>query len=146
MNINDIIPVAQTVWDFITAHKDAILSIIGGAAGLSVFAQGLLHKLDPHFDGLSDVKRKLYAYALVQMLTAITAISTYLVTNVNLEVLWPTLAATVTFIHRIAVSPVYVTKILPFLEFQANQKVANDASAAESEAEAIPAQAVGFVN
>jgi hypothetical protein len=105
--------------NWIIAHKDGLLALVGGSAGLSALAQGVLHKIKVKW----GVDSKAFSYTLVQVLTLIAALSAYLVDNANFGLVYPWLATAAAVIHRYAVSPYYTKKILPYLEFQASQAI-----------------------
>lgn len=112
---------APQVYNFIIAHESLIVSLLGGAAGISVFAQTILHKLQGKLDEISPVKRKVYSFVLAQSLTVLAALVAQLAANVDFLTLYPRLATVVTAIHQLAVNPIYVKTILPFLQYQASQ-------------------------
>jgi hypothetical protein len=121
-------------------HRVALLSLIGGGTGLAVFAQGLLHKLNVKW----QINSKAFSYTLVQVLVIAASVSAYLVDNTSITTVYPWLAAIAATVHRYAVSPYYTKKVLPYLEFQASQQVAEPApQVAAPVAPAIPA--VSFV-
>lgn len=109
---------------WVVAHKDPLLALVGGAAGLSAFAQGLLHKIKTKW----GVDSKAFSYTLVQVLTLIAALSAYAVDSTNFAVTYPWLATIAAVVHRYAVSPYYTKKILPYLEFQASKEQATVAA------------------
>ena len=130
---------------YVVVHKDVIISLLGGAAGVSIFAQGILHKLNDKLNAISPTKRKIYSYVLAQALTAIAALAAYVIGNVDLTQVYPWLAALVTAVHQLAVNPLYTKKVLPFLEFQAGLKA--DATPSESVPVNTPqAAGVSFVS
>lgn len=121
--LQEITTQAPLVVDYVIAHKDAILPILGSATGLSVATLTLVHKLSDRVTGeAGTIKRKVFSYILVQALTVITSVAAFLIANVNVAHLYPWLATVVTAVHQLAISPIYKTKVLPYLEFQAGQK------------------------
>lgn len=126
-----------------------MLALVGGSAGLSVIAQGLLHKVLTKWPIVSEVRSKIFSFAFVQLLTAGAALAAYATVNVNLSLVYPWLATSVAFVHRFFVSPYYETKILPYLQYQAS-KAATPAAATATPAAtaqtAAPATATGFVS
>lgn len=94
-------------------HKDALLQLVGGAAGLSAVSQIVLHKLKVKW----DIDSKVFSYTLVQVLTLAATISAYLVDNANIGLVYPWLAVAAATVHRYLVSPYYTKKILPYLTF-----------------------------
>lgn len=119
--LQEIQTVTPQVVTWVLAHKDILLSLVGGATGLSVVAQVVLHKLGSRLDAIDPVKRKVYSLLLAQGLTALAALATQLAGNVNFLHLYPELATVVLFVHQIAVNPVYVKTVLPFLQYQASK-------------------------
>ena len=102
-----------TAYNYALAHKEAILAVFGGSAGISVLAQAILHKINVKW----SVNSKPFSYTLVQVLTAAAALSAYLVDNANVGVLYPWLAVAAATVHRYLVSPYYTKKVLPYLTF-----------------------------
>lgn len=117
--LQEIQTVTPQVIAWTVAHKDILLSLLGGAAGISVFAQTVLHKLGSKLDAISPVKKKVYSFLLAQGLTALAALAAQLAANVDFLRLYPELATVVTAIHQLAVNPIYVKTVLPFLQYQA---------------------------
>jgi hypothetical protein len=114
---------APLVVAYVIAHKDVIIPLIGGATGLSITSLTIVEKVSNNVVGESgSIKRKVVSYILVQGLTFLTAVAAFLFANVNIAHLYPWLATLVTGIHTLAVNPIYVKKVLPYLEFQAGQK------------------------
>lgn len=109
---------------WVVAHKDPLLALVGGGAGLSAFAQIVLHKLKVKW----GVDSKAFSFTLVQVLTLIASLSAYLVDNANFGVVYPWLASAAAVLHRYMVSPYYTKKILPYLEFQASKEQATVAA------------------
>lgn len=105
--------------NWIIANKDTLLPLVGGAAGLSVLAQGILHKINVKW-GISS---KAFAYTLVQVLTIIASVSAYIISGSNIAIVYPWLATIAAFVHRYAVSPYYTKKVLPYLTFLSENSV-----------------------
>lgn len=126
----------QIVVNWVILHKDALLALVGGAAGLSVFAQGILHKLNVKW----NINSKAFSYTLVQVLVVAASASAYLVNNNSMLTVYPWLATLAALVHRYAVSPYYTKKVLPYLEFQASKATTQSQPApAVLEAPAAPA-------
>lgn len=117
---------ATLILNYVLAHKDAILAVLGGSAGIGVLAQGLLHKINVKW----QINNKPFSYTLVQVLTVISALSAYLATNASFGTLYPWLAVTVATVHRYLISPYYTKKVLPYLEYQASTSQSQVAPAA----------------
>jgi hypothetical protein len=109
---------AHTLINWVILNKDALLALVGGAAGLSILAQGLLHKFKVKW----SIDSKAFSYTLVQVLVVAASASAYLVNNNSMLTVYPWLAAVAAFVHRYAVSPYYTKKVLPYLEFQASKQ------------------------
>ena len=101
---------------YLIDHYPAILSLVGGGAGLSIILQFILHKF--------KVSSKQLAYTLINVLAVAGAVADFFISNGHLGVLKPyagLLIAAQTF-HRFVLSPFYNKQIVPFLEFQAGKK------------------------
>ena len=108
----------HTTINYITLHQEPLLALVGGAAGLSAFAELILHKLKVKF----TINSKAFSFALVQLLAIIASLASWVLAHENLELVYPWLATIAAFVHRYLVSPVYTTKILPYLEQRAETK------------------------
>jgi hypothetical protein len=126
---------AHTLINWVALNKDALLALVGGAAGLSILAQGLLHRFKVKW----SIDSKAFSYALVQVLVVAATASAYLVNNANVLTVYPWLATIAAVIHRYAVSPYYTKKVLPYLEFQASKQPAIQSQPATPEAPVAPA-------
>ena len=104
---------ATILVNWVVLHQDALLQLVGGAAGLSALAQVVLHKLNTKW----GINSKAFSYTLVQILTLLAAVSAYLVDNANVGVVYPWLAVAAATVHRYLVSPYYTKKVLPYLTF-----------------------------
>lgn len=131
---------AQILINWVFLHKEALLQLVGGAAGLTTVAQVVLHKLKVKW----NVNSKAFSYTLVQILTLVAALVAYLADNANFAVVYPWLATAVATLHRYLVSPYYTKTILPYLEFQASKNAtialpqAAPAAPVQPESTAVP--------
>lgn len=129
--------------NWIVLHWDTILELLGGGAGLSVLLQWVLHKL--HVDS------KKLAYTSIHLLSVAAALADFYLANGAILPAYAGLVIAAQTIHRFVVSPVYNTKVLPFLDYLAASKASpvNDAvPAPELQAgdQAVPVPAAGFVS
>ena len=131
-----------TIYNFVLAHNDFMLVILGGSAGLAVTAQGILHKLNVKW----QINSKPFSYTLVQVLTLIAALSAYNITGTSFGAAYPWLAVGVAAVHRYLVSPYYTKKVLPYLELQS--AAAPQSVTKYQEPQVVPAveQAPAFVS
>lgn len=136
----------HTILAWVTIHQEALLALVGGATGLSAFAQVLLHKVKTKW----GVQSKAFAYTVVQLLALISALAVYKFNGVSFIEVYPWLATTLGAVHRFVVSPYYSRYVLPYLMFLSEgTDTITDASAVpqyqpEQAAPAVPA--VGFVS
>jgi hypothetical protein len=112
----------HTVILWVTTHKEGLLELAGGSAGLSIFAQGLLHKILKRWPIVNDIRKKVFSFTLVQLLTLGASLVAYLYAKADFMVVYPWLATVVATVHRFLVSPYYVKKVLPYVEYQAAQQ------------------------
>lgn len=127
--------------NWVLAHKTPLLALVGGSAGLSAVAQVVLHKINVKW----NVNSKAFSFTLVQVLTLIAALSAYVVDNANFGVVYPWLATAAAIVHRYAVSPYYTKKILPYLEFQANNTATVQTPAVATDSVPQPESVPAFV-
>lgn len=108
--------VATTILNYITAHKDALLALVGGSSGVSVFVQGILHT--------SKVQGYLKSFFVSHIVAFLGALLTYAVsgTNYNVGLTYLLIWFTSQFAHGLLVNPVYKKYVLPFLVWLAEQK------------------------
>lgn len=116
----------HTLLTYLSIHKADILSLAGGAAGLSVLLESLLLKLKRskwHIDS------KKLSFALLHVLTVSTTVAIYLLTNLpkaDAGTIYASLTIAAEMWHRFAVSPVFNKAVVPFLEYLSNTKVQTD--------------------
>lgn len=108
------------IYNYVLLHKEPLLALVGGAAGLSALAEVILHKLHVKF----SIDSKLFSFVLVQFLALIASLASFVLAHENLEVVYPWLATIAATVHRFLVSPLYTNKILPALESRAATKAA----------------------
>lgn len=112
----------HTTLTYLVAHHQALLQLLGGAAGISVLLESLLLKLKNKW----HVDSKKLAFTLLNLFTGITAILTPFVTAMpmkNAPAVYASLALIAQTWHRFVVSPAYTKWVTPFLEYQAGKQV-----------------------
>lgn len=111
----------HTLLTYLAAHHQALLQLLGGAAGISVLLESLLLKLKNKW----HVDSKKLAFTLLNLFTAITAVLTPFVTSApmkNAPAVYASLALIAQAWHRFVISPAYTKWVTPFLEYQAGRK------------------------
>ncbi len=111
----------QSTVTYLSMHHEAILQLVGGAAGLSILLEGLLLKLKNKW----HIDSKKIAFTMLNLFTGVTAILTPFVTSLPMEnapAVYATLALVAQAWHRFVISPAYCKWVLPFLEYQAQVK------------------------
>lgn len=112
----------QTILHYITHHQADILSLFGGAAGLSVLLESLLLKLKR---SRWQIDSKKLAFTLLHVFAVASSIATYLIGNLpkmDAATVYGSLVVIAEFWHRFAISPLFSKTIVPFLEYLSNQK------------------------
>lgn len=126
---------AHTVISYVIAHWPAISALVGGGAGLSVFLQYVLHKL--------NIDSKKLAYTLIHLLSLGAAASAFYLDNVNAVGAYAGLVIAAQTVHRFVVSPYYSRYVLPYLTFLSEQApqvtTPYEAPAAPAQLEQVPA-------
>lgn len=116
----------HTILTYISIHRIDLLSLAGGAAGLSVLLESLLLKLKRskwHIDS------KTLSFTLLHVLTVATTVATYLMTNLpkaDAGTVYASLTIAAEMWHRFAVSPGFNKIVIPFLEYLSTLKVKTD--------------------
>lgn len=111
----------QTFLTYLAAHHQAVLELLGGAAGISVLLESLLLKLKNKW----HIDSKKLAFTLLNLFTGLTAILTPFVTSIpmkNAPAVYASLALIAQAWHRFVISPAYTKWVTPFLEYQAGRK------------------------
>lgn len=112
------------IYNWVFIHKADLLGIVGGAAGLSVFLEGLLLKLKNKW----HIDSHAFALSLLHILGVVGAgASWYLSNSLTGKAtagVYASLVIVAEFWQRFAVSPLYSKFIIPFLTYQSNQKTA----------------------
>jgi hypothetical protein len=109
--------VLTVLLNYIVAHEAAILSLLGGSAGVSAFVQGVLHS--------AKVQGVIKSFFVSHVGAFLAALATYAIsgTNYNVGVVYLLVWFISQFWHRLAINPVYNRYFLPFLEWMAAQKL-----------------------
>lgn len=103
----------HTIVNYLSIHWPAILSLVGGGAGVSVALECILRKL--------KINSKQLAFTLLHLFTALTTIATLYLANIKGKDGLPIYGALVIFAeiwNRFAVSPFYNKIVVPYLEYQ----------------------------
>lgn len=136
---------AQTVLNYVVAHWAEISALVGGGATLSVLLQFVLHKF--------QIDSKKLAYSLIHTLSILGALSGYYLDNLHVMPVYAGLVIAAQTVHRFVVSPIYATKILPYLNFLSENTVPAPTAQLQQpqpqyqpEPVAPAAPAVGFVS
>lgn len=112
----------QTILHYVTHHQADILSLFGGAAGLSVLLESLLLKLKrSHW----HIDSKKLAFTLLHVFAVASSVATYLIGNLpkmDTTTIYGSLVIAAEFWHRFAVSPLFSKTIVPFLDYLSNQQ------------------------
>jgi hypothetical protein len=111
----------QTILHYVTHHQADILSVFGGAAGLSVLLESLLLKLKrSHW----QIDSKKLAFTLLHVFAIVSSVATYLIGNLpkmDTATIYGSLVIAAEFWHRFAVSPLFSKTIIPFLDYLSKQ-------------------------
>jgi hypothetical protein len=99
---------------YLSVHRVALLSLVGGGAGLSVLLEVLLTKL--------KVDSKKVAYTLLHLFSILTAVSAYYLDNKGVLPAYAGLVIAAQTWHRFAVSPAFDKYVVPFLNWLSDQK------------------------
>lgn len=115
----------QTILHYVTHHQADILSLFGGAVGLSVLLESLLLKLKrSHW----HIDSKKLSFTLLHVFAVASSVATYLIGNLpkmDAATVYGSLVITAEFWHRFAVSPLFSKTIIPFLDYLSNQQESN---------------------
>lgn len=107
----------STTVNWLSIHWGAILSLVGGAAGLSTLLETVLNKF--------HVNSKKLAYSAIHVLGIVSAVVAYLLANLptgDVPAIYASLVILAQTIHRFMISPVYNKYIVPFLQYEATLK------------------------
>lgn len=102
---------------WVSIHKEILLSVAGGSAGLSALLEVILHKF--------KVDSKKIAYSLIHVFSAITALATYYLSATSGQKavgIYAALALVAQTWHRFVISPAYNKYIAPFLNYLQTNK------------------------
>jgi|ERR1700761_2747791 len=109
--------VLTTIVNYIQGHWPTILSLIGGAGGVSLVLETFLNKL--------HINSKKLAYTLLHIVSVITTVVTFLLANLPAFDALPMYASIVIFAqtwHRFVISPAYNKFIVPYLQYLETNK------------------------
>lgn len=106
---------AHIALNFVVDHWPALMMLVGGGTGLSVFLQYVLHKF--------KIDSKKLAYSLIHLLTLGGALAGYYLENLDVLPTYAGLVIAAQTVHRFIISPIYATKILPYLNFLSEKTV-----------------------
>lgn len=110
--------IAINIIHYVVLHKDGILALFGGGAGLWALTQTLIVKL--HINGPK------LAFILSHVTALLTAGATYWISGAspNVGVTYGWLWVAVQFWHKLVLNPGYNKYFVPFLDWLAQQKIA----------------------
>lgn len=98
--------------DWVSSHKEILLSVVGGSAGLSALLEVITHKF--------KIDSKKLAYTLIHLFSGITALVTYYLSATSGQKavgIYAALALVAQTWHRFVISPVYTKYIAPFFNY-----------------------------
>lgn len=113
----------HTILTYLSIHKADLLSLAGGAAGLSILLESLLLKLKR---SRWHVDSKKLSFTLLHILTIATTVATYLLANLpkaDIGSVYASLTIAAEMWHRFAVSPGFTKIVVPFLQYLSTTKV-----------------------
>lgn len=125
-----------TIINYLQNHWQLILALFGGAGGLSVVLETVLHKF--------KVDSKKLAYTLLHIFTGLTTIAAYFLANLKQYDVLPFYGSIVIFAetwHRFVISPAYTKWFVPFLNYLSLNKAQASLAATVGLAEPQPAVA-----
>jgi hypothetical protein len=108
------------VLHWVSLHHTQLLALVGGAGALSVFLESVLLKLKNKW----HIDSKKLAFSLLHVLTLVTTVTTYYLSNIGNKDVLPVYGSLVIFAefwHRFAVSPAYNRWVVPFLTWLSTQ-------------------------
>lgn len=109
--MHELLHITNLIWAYVTLHKNAILAIVGGSAGLWVVVQTVLVKLKINGPKLS--------FAISHIAAFLTALATYWLSSSSPNVgitygwLWVALESW----HHLVLNPNYNKYFVPFLSW-----------------------------
>ena len=107
----------QTILNYLQDHWPAILSLIGGGAGVSVLLEIILKKL--HIDS------KKLAFTLLHLTSLVTTVAIVILANMKQFSALPIYGSLVIFAetwNRFVISPAYNKVVVPYLEYLEGKK------------------------
>lgn len=115
---------------YLSVHREDVLKLAGGAAGLSVILESFLLKLKrgfklPFSKKVHSIDSKALSFTLLHILTIATAAATYVLGNLpkmDTGAIYATLTIAAEVWHRFVVSPFYSKYLVPFLEYLQDTK------------------------
>lgn len=105
--------------NWIAVNHNSVLALVGGAGGLSIVLEVILSKF--------HINSKKLAFTLLNVVTILTSLSTYLMGASGKQAAGTFAGLTVLaqFWHRFVVSDANAKYVTPFLEYLSNQKTTN---------------------
>jgi hypothetical protein len=107
----------QIISNYLVLHWPAILSLLGGGAGISLILEYVTHKA--HIDS------KKVAFTLLHLITLVTTVAAYFLANLPAHSTLPFYGTIVIFAetwHRFVLSPAYNKVVVPYLQYLENNK------------------------
>lgn len=130
--------------NWVQVHWPAILSLLGGGAGVSVLLEIGLHKF--------HINSKKAAYTLAHVLSLAGAASAFYLDHANVVPTYAGLVIAAQTVHRFLVSPAYSKYVVPYLDYLSQGANAADPVTAPNQvlvtpqAEPVAADSSGFVS
>lgn len=117
-----------TLFNWAQLHQAALLSLLGGAAGISVVLGAVLLKVKNKWATFAKSNTyKKVAYALLHVFTILSTLATYWLAHIPSHDLLPvyaTLTIAAQTWHRYAVSGFFSKVVVPFLQWKSETKPA----------------------
>lgn len=123
-----------TIINYLQIHWQLILGLFGGAGGLSLVLETVLHKF--------KVDSKKVAYTLLHVFTGLTTVAAYFLANLKQYDVLPFYGSIVIFAetwHRFVISPAYTKWFVPFLNYLQTSKPVTNTPAVEQPQVVAPA-------
>lgn len=137
------------IFHWANIHRNDILALVGGAAGLSVFLESVLLKVKVKWSDFAKTKTyKKFAYTLLHISAFITTIVTWYLANLKNYDILPVYGSLVIFAqtwHRYAVSGFFAGVVEPFLAFLSSKKAVTAKPATVAPAEPVAAPSDQFI-
>ena len=99
----------HTLINWAIDHWPQLVALFGGATGLSVILEYVLHKL--------KVDSKKLAFTLLHLLSALGGLSAFYLEKKDFVPVYGSLVVIAQTVHRFVVSPYYNKYVLPYLTF-----------------------------